>query len=146
MYYHCITMRKCCAPKTLKQVERCMNEMEYYYKKLKESDEQLDIRFHYECVESSNGRFNVHTHGMIRTPNDHVPCHQKKGYSIRIELCRSKMAWNAYITKSNITKQDILLHVHEVLTPPMSSDIDLSSDEYIEDALPRDGIYKKKLF
>ena len=144
MNYYCFTMRKCCAAKTVKQVKRCIDDYEHYLKKLKSNDEKMHIEYHYEMVISANGRYNVHIHAMIKTPEDHVPVYQKKGYSIRLELCRSKMAWQSYITKGQMTKHDILTHIHDLENnnPPQSD----SPDEFIEDAPNYSELYKKKLF
>lgn len=147
MNYHCFTMRKCCAPKTLKQVERTMNDYEYYLKQLKKADEKLHIEYHYECVSTDNGRYNVHLHAMLKTPRENISFRQKKGYSIRIEACRSKIAWTTYITKSNMTKQMILNHIYHQENPsPISYDSESSLDGLIEDAPNYDALYKKKLF
>lgn len=144
MNYYCFTMRKCCPAKTVKQAQRCFNDYEYYLKKLKSNDEKMHIEYHYEMVIKKNS-YNVHVHAMIKTPEDHVPVFQKKGYSIRLELCRSKMAWETYITKSRVTKHDILTHIHDLENnaPPSP---DLSSEEFIEDAPNFTTTYKKKLF
>lgn len=106
MPIYCLTIRKCTPVKTLSSLDRLLLFYEAYINKLKKEDVKLHIEYHYETVIKQNGGHNVHVHAMLKTPNTpHVI--YKKGYSTRLERCKSQQAWQTYITKNNNTKQNI---------------------------------------
>lgn len=133
MPYFCLTIRKCTPCKTAKAIERTVAVYESYINRLKLNDPKLHLEYHYENVIKKNGGNNVHIHAMLKTPN--VPhLVYKKGYSIKLEKCNSPQAWQAYITKSSITKQDILNIYNSVNTQQgsCSDECDCSEDELID--------------
>ena len=157
MPVYCLTIRKCTPVKTLASLDRLCSFYEAYISKLKREDVKLHIEYHYENVIKQNGGHNVHVHAMLKTPNTpHVL--YKKGYSVKLELCKSQQAWQTYITKNNSTKQsirDLFVATHkgcEKLTQddivsedtlidiPPESPKDISDDEFTNlyiDKMPR---------
>lgn len=143
MNYYCLTIRKCTPCKTSKQAVRCFRDYEYMIKKIKDDYEDAHIEYHYECVEKKNGTYNIHLHGMIKTKCDQLYMSSRKGFSIRLELTKSRQAWLVYITKGPMKKRDILDHIicNELPPEPISDDDTLSSEREHNREL-----YKKKLF
>lgn len=143
MYYYCLTVRKCTPVSSVSQAERVFKNYEYYMNEMKRLDERMHIEYHYECVTLKNGKFNIHVHGMLKTPKRDIIGKQMKGYSIRIEHCKCVPAWRAYITKDGKTKDDIIRYMHLVTVTPILED---SADDDLPDAPEMNVIYKKKLF
>lgn len=139
MKYYCLTIRKCTPLSKYSQLSRLFNEYENYIRSLKFRHEQLEIEYHYECVPKLNGKYNIHLHAMLKSPNEILRVHQKQGYSIKFELANSKRAWNLYITKSNLTRRDIELHLQDMFFPH-------DEDSFIDEPDNPPIIYKKKLF
>lgn len=124
----CLTIRKCTPCKNEKTLERTVNFYEAYLRRLKLNDPKMKLEYHYENVIKKNGGNNVHVHAMINSVN--VPCVQlKKGYSIRLEKCNCPQAWKTYITKSKITKQDILNIYRSVNEPNYWPDVDTDLED-----------------
>lgn len=140
MLYYCLTLRKCTPIKTVKQLDRVIADYEYYIKNIA-ANAELQVESHLECVDKKTG-YNVHLHAMIKTP---IKLHakQKKGFSIRLEECKSKAAWQCYITKDNVTSNLIRQHMYDMIEPPSED-----SEEYINipDAHPERTIYKRIFF
>lgn len=142
MYYYCLTIRKCSPCKNTKQAVRVFRDYEYMIKNIKDEYEDAHIEFHYECVVKANGTYNIHLHGMIKTKHDSLRMRSVRGFSIRLELTRSKQAWQVYITKRPIRKEAILDQIMIAEAPPEPmSDCD---DEPERECLYEQ--YKKKLF
>lgn len=126
MYYYCLTLRKC-SPIRSHQVDRLIKSYHSYIKNMQKDDEKLEIDFHYEVETKKNGKYNVHIHGMFRTPNAFIKAKPKRGYSIRVERIKSKMAWIAYMTKKPYTSKEIKEYIRmlEATSSP--------SEEYISE-------------
>lgn len=140
MNYYCLTIRKCTPIKTVKQLDRVLKDYDYYLQCLRKRDVSMKVESHLECVDKKQG-YNVHMHCMIKTPAT-IFAVQKRGFSIKLEKCNSKIAWKIYISKQKITEHDIRQHMYDMLEPPNDS------EEYIDlsDAHPEREIYKKNIF
>lgn len=101
--------------KTKKTLVRVFTDYEYYLNQLKLGDLKMNLDYHYEMIEKKNLSFNIHVHGMIKTPSNFVHVKPKKGWSIKIERCKSRTAWNCYITKKPYGKEYIIQYVTNVL-------------------------------
>lgn len=107
MPYYCLTIRRCTPVKTESVLQKTVEFYEAYMRRLKDNDPRMELEYHYENVLKKNGSNNVHVHAMIKAAGTpHIT--YKKGYSIKLEKCGSATAWRTYITKSQITKEDIL--------------------------------------
>lgn len=109
--YYALTVRKCAAVKTYKQAERVLNDYDYYCNNL--ADTQAEhIVIHYEVKMNLKRQFNIHIHATLKVLRDkQVFASPKKGWSIRLELCKSLNRWNSYVGKQGISRSDILLFV-----------------------------------
>lgn len=110
MYYYALTIRKPSGTKTLSQANRLFDDIEFYFRGLKKKRADVDIRHHYECVEHLNGNLNIHAHSFVcsRSPIDYTEVTFKKPYRVFFEECKSKLAWNVYITKDNDSRTKIV--------------------------------------
>lgn len=133
-YYYAFTMRKNSGVKTVKAALREFDVYERYMENLKvlNKTEIKHIRYHYENKYMGNGRWNLHVHAMIKTYKFNIapPLRRtyRKGYQIDLEQCRSRIAWQAYITKDTDrgSKEFILDEIHtNIYVPESSMDIPL---------------------
>lgn len=117
--YYCLTIRKCTSAKTYKQAERVLKDYDYYINNLDKSIDIEDISSHYEVKMNLKKQFNIHVHCTIKVTKDkQVYVSPKKGWSLRLELCKSLKRWSSYVGKQRISRSDILLYVKRNLDPP----------------------------
>jgi hypothetical protein len=107
MNYYAVTLRKTRPVKTLKQATNVVKTLTYYIKRAKIDYPNADIRFHWECVET-DGTYNIHVHGLIKSPANIINFRTDKGYHSHVTPCTNQAAWNVYITKSDDTPERIL--------------------------------------
>lgn len=107
MKYYTFTIRKCSNTKTIKTLKTVFKVYESYLNYFKKMDSKIHIEYHYEYTAPAKGQYNVHLHAMIKTPNKIPYIRPKKGYSIQLQICKNKAAWQAYITKNPYTKEQI---------------------------------------
>lgn len=157
--YYCLTVRKCASTKTYKQAERVLNDYDYYCNNLKTSQDVTDLTIHYEVKMNMKKQFNIHIHCTLKVPRgSQVFASPKKGWSIRLELCRSLKRWLSYVGKQRISRSDILLFVKRNLNPEtpllksaplpeyVPTDNDLEQlEEYIRDSRNCEEYIKKNL-
>lgn len=112
MNHYALTIRKSCLVATYKQAQQVIKDITYFVTQLKKTRTDIDIRYHYECVER-NSRYNIHLHAMLSCPNKVCKSEIKhsKGYHVNFGACRSRLAWEAYITKDKDTPESILKRV-----------------------------------
>lgn len=108
MFYYALTIRKSTLSKTHKQADKCLDDLIYFIKRLKELRTDVDIRCHFETVHHDKG-LNIHLHGMLTSPAkvSKQDIRISKGYHVHIEECRSVQAWRCYISKDGNTIEDI---------------------------------------
>lgn len=108
MYYYAFTIRYLKSDKTPEEVcDFYLNHL----KNFKEKYTHIDVQYHYEVVKKDNGHDNIHVHGMLETSRKlHVRMlHPGPNCHCWLEFVKSKLAWIAYMSKSNLmTKQDVL--------------------------------------
>lgn len=107
MKYYCLTIRKCSISKTLKSVEKCLEQYIFILDQLKKQYVNAELEYHFETVIKDTG-LNVHVHAMIKSRTESIFIKPRKGYSIKLEPCCNREAWITYITKSPKTKQQVL--------------------------------------
>lgn len=127
MYYYCLTIRKCTPVKTSVSLRSVLNVYESYMRYLKQHYLDANIQYHYENVTKKSG-FNVHLHCMIKYPRLGIFMSGKKGYSIRLERCKSPMAWQTYISKNPYTKSEMIEHINMLMDGVDFDDV-ISEDE-----------------
>lgn len=146
MYYYALTIRKPSGTRTLAQANRVFDDIEFYFRSLKKKRADMDIRFHYECVEHLNGHLNIHAHAFVcsRKTVDYTEVTFKKPYRVFFEECRSQLAWNVYITKDRDTRTKIVERVIRIESAgagaPLGCDEDTHkiSTKLISDDIPSD--------
>lgn len=133
---YAFTMRKCTPIKKYKQLRQLFKDYEYYIEQFKFKYEKAVVEYNYECIPKLNGSYNVHLHAIIRSDSTITYAPQKKGFSIRLKPVTSERGWLKYMTKSGLSKNDIVQHLLEDELAPDG----ISEDEpQGEDELP----YKK---
>lgn len=112
MNTYALTIRKSCLVSTHKQAQQVIKDLTFFVTQLKKTRTDIDIRHHYECVER-NSRFNIHLHAMLSSPNKVQKSEIKhsKGYHVNFGACRSRLAWECYISKDKDTPEAILRRV-----------------------------------
>lgn len=150
MKIYCFTIRRTKAQATLEEVQKVLKNYLFMIEQIKKDHTTARIDYHFEVVKKKTG-LNVHVHGMGALSSGALFIRPPKGYSTKIELCRSTRAWQAYITKNPFTSDQVInqakvmlfLNSEPVTTCPDNS---MESDEYIEDISDNIIIPKKKLF
>lgn len=148
--YYCFTMRKCSGVSTYKQAVRVIDEYERYIINMKTTDEQLYVNYHYEVTPMKKGKFNLHLHAMLRTPNDEPYQYPKRGFKILIEGVRSRIAWDIYITKQRLSKRDILSHFKDAENNHWSEEEGFNpedhspTEDFISTEYIRENVFRKK--
>lgn len=133
---YAFTMRKCTPIKKAKQLKQLFKDYEYYLEQFKFKYEDAEVDYNYECVPQLNGSYNVHVHAIVRSRSTITFVPQKRGFSIRLKPVTSERGWLKYMSKSGLSKDDIVQYLYECELPPEG----LSEDELeCEDELP----YKK---
>lgn len=116
--YYCLTIRKCSNVKTYKSAERVLNDYDYYLNNLKSTQGIKELSINYEVKMNMKKQFNIHVHCTLKVRrDDQVYASPKKGWSIRLELCKSLRRWTSYVGKQRISRGDILLYVKRNLGP-----------------------------
>lgn len=150
MKIYCFTIRRTKAQTTLEEVQKVLKNYLFMIEQIKKDHTTARIDYHFEVVKKKTG-LNVHVHGMGALTSGAIFIKPPKGYSAKIELCRSTRAWNMYITKNPMTTDQILNQAKVTLLLKSESvsrcpDHSADSEEYIEDIGDTIVIPKKKLF
>lgn len=154
MKIYCFTIRRTKAQANIEEVQKVLRTYLFLLEQIKKENITARIEYHFEVVRKSTG-LNVHVHGVGAFSSGALFIRAPKGYSAKVEICRSPRVWNLYITKNPLTTDQILNEVKVSLALKSGPVIDavnntadqsVESEEYIEDTIPDIVIPKKKLF
>lgn len=109
MYYYAITIKKTVPINSVKQAETVIKRYDNIIRYVKSRNPKMEIKVTLENKLKKNGKYNVHLHGMIKTP-DQISISifpKEKGIHFYIEETRSKLAYNAYMNSGQIKREDI---------------------------------------
>lgn len=142
-YYYCLTLRRNNPVKSISQIHKVKKTYDYIIAEFKKVNETAYLKYVYEVVPYGKHGYNFHLHGMIESKKP-VFLKNTRGVSMRLEICRSKYAWDNYIYKKPLTAEEAVQHLHELLTvrseDTESEESDIDSQVSIPDAriIPKD--------
>lgn len=106
--YYAFTIRRTVSVSTVKQSRTCIKRYHDLINYVKRLNPDLYIDVTLEC-KPDNKKYNVHMHGMIKSKRELkiniFP--RQKGLHIYIEQCKSKIAYQAYLARGELTIKDI---------------------------------------
>lgn len=120
MYYYSFTIRKTEHPVFI-------NDYNTFIEDFRNTYPLANIKYHYE------DSFGLHLHGMAETHRRIYinKIHPGKGYNLKLEFTRSRLAWDAYITKDRYKEPLLIRHQWDIYNEYKNFQEMYSDDDYV---------------
>lgn len=117
IYYYALTLRKTVPifDYDIDHSNSLMDKYENIIQYIKNTYADTYVKYIYEIVGKKNRSMNLHLHAILRMPYPYelVSIPRQKGMSVHFEECNEALAWETYISKEPLTRDDVVSRVHD---------------------------------